>query len=78
MAARNTTILLVSCPKRRDLAPAIVDFVYSHGGDILHADQHHLHDQNLFLMRVEWAPETFDLTPDQFRGPIDRWRRGSK
>ena len=66
MAARNTAILLVSCPKRKELVPAIVEFVYSHGGDILHADQHHVHDQNLFLMRVEWALETFDLTPDQF------------
>src|SRR5271155_4018934 len=66
MAARNTAILLLSCPKRKEVLPSIVEFVYSHGGDILHADQHHVPDQNLFLMRVEWALETFNLTPDQF------------
>jgi formyltetrahydrofolate deformylase len=66
MAVRNTAILLLSCPKRREIVPSVVEFVYSHGGDILHADQHHVPDQDLFLMRVEWALETFDLTPDQF------------
>lgn len=66
MSERNTAILLVTCPERKGLVPAIAEFVHSHGGDIVHADQHQAKDQNLFLMRVEWALAGFDLTPDQF------------
>jgi formyltetrahydrofolate deformylase len=66
LATRNTAILLISCPERKGLLPAVADFLYSHGGDILHADQHQDREQDLFLMRVEWALEDFDLTPDLF------------
>jgi formyltetrahydrofolate deformylase len=63
---RNTAILLITCPERKGLVPAVSDFICAHGGDILHADQHQAKDQGLFLMRVEGALEEFDLTPDQF------------
>jgi formyltetrahydrofolate deformylase len=64
--ARNTGVLLISCPERRGLVPAIADFLHAHGGDILQADQHQDHDQGQFLMRVEWDLKDFDLTPDLF------------
>ena len=66
MGARNTAIVLLSCPERKGLVPAISEFLFSHGGDILNADQHQDKDQGMFLMRVEWALQDFDLTPDQF------------
>jgi formyltetrahydrofolate deformylase len=63
---QNTAILLLSCPERKGLVPAISDFLFKHGGDIAHADQHQDQDHGMFLMRVEWALKDFDLTPDQF------------
>ena len=46
--------------------PAVAEFLHSHGGDILHADQHQDVSQGVCLMRVEWTLEGFDLTPDLF------------
>ncbi len=66
MAARNTATLLVSCPERKGLVPAVAEFLFSHGGDILQTGQHQDKDQGQFLMRVQWALDDFDLTPDQF------------
>jgi len=63
---QNTAILLLSCLERKGLVPAISDFLFKHGGDIAHADQHQDRDHGMFLMRVEWALRDFDLTPDQF------------
>lgn len=41
----------------------IADFLYRHGANILHADQHQDQELGLFFMRVEWALEDFDLDP---------------
>ncbi len=36
----STATLLVSCPDRKGLVARISDFIFRHGGNILHADQH--------------------------------------
>jgi formyltetrahydrofolate deformylase len=59
--APNTAILLVSCPDRRGLVAAIANFLYTHGANILHADQHQDAGAGLFFMRVEWDLDGFDL-----------------
>ncbi len=41
----------------------IAEFLYQHGANILHADQHQDQEAGLFFMRVEWAMEEFDLAP---------------
>jgi formyltetrahydrofolate deformylase len=56
-----SAILLVSCPDARGEVAAISDFVYRHGGNILHADEHADADSGLFLMRVEFDPKDFDI-----------------
>ncbi|MEI6428514.1 MAG: formyltetrahydrofolate deformylase [Pseudanabaena sp. ELA607] len=61
----NTATLLVSAPDQRGLVAKISDWVFSHGGNILHADQHADSDAELFLMRVEWDLGDFDLPRDQ-------------
>jgi formyltetrahydrofolate deformylase len=79
---KNTAILLIDCPDRKGLVAAIANFLYAHGANILHADQHQDRDLGLFFMRVEWALEEFDLTPEALRAefaPIAerlqmRWR----
>jgi formyltetrahydrofolate deformylase len=57
----TTATLLVSCPDQKGLVAKISDWVFSHGGNILHADQHVDSTAALFLMRVEWDLEGFDL-----------------
>jgi formyltetrahydrofolate deformylase len=79
---KNTAILLIDCPDRKGLVAAIANFLYAHGANILHADQHQDNEQGLFFMRVEWALEDFDLDEAAFRHAFDpvarecdmRWR----
>jgi len=58
---KPSAILLLSCPDRKGLVAAISDFVFRHDGNILHADEHADEGSNLFLMRVEFDPATFDI-----------------
>ncbi len=65
-APRNTAVLLVACPDRKGLVAAIANFLLRHNANILHADQHQDGDAGLFLMRVEWDLEGFDLGLHKF------------
>jgi formyltetrahydrofolate deformylase len=56
-----SAILLVSCPDAKGEVASIADFVYRHGGNILHADEHADEESGLFLMRVEFDPKDFDI-----------------
>ncbi len=63
----RSAILLIDCPDRKGIVAAISTFLYQHGANILHADQHQDNEQGLFFMRVEWALEDFDLDEAAFR-----------
>lgn len=75
-------ILLIDCPDCKGIVAAVADFLYTHGANILHADQHRDHELGLFFMRVEWALADFDLPADRFAGEFQhiagrfqmRWR----
>jgi formyltetrahydrofolate deformylase len=58
---KSSAILLVSCPDAKGEVATIADFVYRHGGNILHADEHADEESGLFLMRVEFDPRDFDI-----------------
>ena len=58
---KNSAILLISCPDRKGEVATIADFIYRHGGNILHADEHGDQESGLFLMRVEFDPKEFDI-----------------
>src|ERR1700756_1876145 len=62
---KNSAILLISCPDRKGEVAAIADFVFRHGGNILHADEHGDEESGLFLMRVEFDPKEFDIDLSQ-------------
>jgi formyltetrahydrofolate deformylase len=64
---KNTAILLINCPDRKGIVLAIADFLYEHGANIIHADQHRDNAVGLFFMRVEWALDDFDLDEPSFR-----------
>ncbi|MBE9118995.1 formyltetrahydrofolate deformylase [Lusitaniella coriacea LEGE 07157] len=59
-----TAILLISCPDQQGLVAKIASFIYSNGGNIIHADQHTDFTNGLFLMRIEWQLEGFNLPRD--------------
>lgn len=59
-----TATLLVSCPDQRGLVAKIASFIYSNGGNIIHADQHTDFEAGLFLTRIEWQLEGFNLPRD--------------
>jgi len=63
---KTSAILLISCPDRKGEVATIADFVYKHGGNILHADEHADEESGLFLMRVEFDPKDFDIDLSQF------------
>jgi formyltetrahydrofolate deformylase len=63
---KNSAILLISCPDRKGEVATIADFVYRHGGNILHADEHGDEESGLFLMRVEFDPQEFDIPLAEF------------
>jgi formyltetrahydrofolate deformylase len=59
--ASPTATLLVSCPDQKGLVAKIANFIYSNGGNIIHADQHTDDSASLFLLRIEWQLEGFNL-----------------
>ncbi|MEH1968687.1 formyltetrahydrofolate deformylase [Nostoc sp.] len=63
-----TVTLLISCPDQRGLVAKFANFIYSNGGNIIHADQHTDFAAGLFLTRIEWQLEGFNL-PREFIAP---------
>jgi formyltetrahydrofolate deformylase len=63
---KPSAILLIACPDRKGEVATIADFVYRHGGNILHADEHADEESGLFLMRVEFDPKDFDIDLSKF------------
>jgi formyltetrahydrofolate deformylase len=59
-----TATLLISCPDQRGLVAKIANFIYSNGGNIIHADQHTDFAVGLFLTRIEWQLDGFNLPRD--------------
>jgi formyltetrahydrofolate deformylase len=62
---------LIDCPDRKGLVAAIAEFLYSHGANILHADQHQDNELALFFMRVEWEMADFDLPQGRFEAEFE-------
>jgi formyltetrahydrofolate deformylase len=58
---RSTAVLLISCPDQKGLVATVSDFIFRHGGNILHTDEHTDAESAWFLMRVEFDPKGFDL-----------------
>jgi len=58
---RTSAVLLISCPDQKGLVATVSDFIYRHGGNILHTDEHTDADSAWFLMRVEFDPAGLDL-----------------
>ena len=64
---RTSAVLLISCPDQKGLVATVSDFIFRHGGNILHTDEHTDADSAWFLMRVEFDPVGFDLALGDFK-----------
>jgi formyltetrahydrofolate deformylase len=81
----ESAVLLITCPDQKGLVSAIAHFLFEHGGNILHADQHQDAELGLFLMRVEWDLEGFALDFSEIAARFDpiarrlgmKWRLAS-
>ncbi|MEO1520761.1 MAG: formyltetrahydrofolate deformylase [Cyanobacteria bacterium J06633_2] len=60
----TTATLLFSCPDQKGLVAKLANFIYSNGGNIIHADQHRDEAADLFLARIEWQLDGFNLRRD--------------
>jgi formyltetrahydrofolate deformylase len=69
------SVLLLDCPDRPGIVAAIADFLYAHGANILHADQHQDNEVGMFFMRVEWSLAGFDMNEEAFREQFDPMAR---
>jgi formyltetrahydrofolate deformylase len=75
MSMKTSAVLLISCPDRKGLVATVSDFIYKHGGNILHTDEHTDAESAWFLMRVEFDPTDLDIPLSQIAqqfGPIAR------
>lgn len=61
-------ILLISCPDQKGITAGVTHFVYEHGGNIVHADQHIDDQSDTFFMRMEWDMEGFHLSRADIAG----------
>jgi formyltetrahydrofolate deformylase len=60
-ATNPTATLLVSCHQEREVMAKIANVIYSNGGNIMHAAQHTDFKDKLFITRIEWQLEGFNL-----------------
>ena len=61
-----TAILLLICADQKGLVAAVSDFIFRHGGNVIHADQHTDREEGVFLQRVEFELDGFALDRDRF------------
>ena len=56
-----TGVLLLSCPDQRGVVASVADFIASHNGNIVHAEQHTDDVEKVFFQRVEFEIDGFDI-----------------
>ncbi|MDR3746571.1 MAG: formyltetrahydrofolate deformylase [Acidobacteriota bacterium] len=66
---KHTAVLLLSTPMRlarKGAVTAIAQFLTAHNGSLLHSDDHLDSDRDLFLSRLEWDLDEFDIPISEF------------
>ncbi|MCB9666689.1 MAG: formyltetrahydrofolate deformylase [Myxococcales bacterium] len=68
----RTATLLIYGRDRPGLVAEISKLIFRHGGNILHADQHIVQEQGLFLQRIEWDLTGFVPNGDEVTDVIKK------
>jgi formyltetrahydrofolate deformylase len=71
MNASPKAILLISCPDQPGIIARVSNFIYKNKGNIVDVDQHTVHAEGLFLMRVEWQLEGFAINRRDLKKHIE-------
>jgi len=50
-----SVVAMLFGPDRRGLVARVAGWIYDHGGNVLHADQHRDAEENVFFQRIEWT-----------------------
>jgi len=70
---RHTGVLTIACPDRTGIVAAVSQFLFVHGANILHSDQHSTDPSGgTFFMRMEFHLGGLDLAPDPFERAFAR------
>lgn len=62
----SSAVLLISCPDKPGIMAETFTFLARHNGNVLQADSFGDPDQNVFLMRVEWDLQRFEIDMRDF------------
>ncbi len=67
----TTVVLQLICPDRPGLVSELSGWVANHGGNICHADHHTDAGAGLFLSRIEWGLQGFNLSRQSIISEIE-------
>lgn len=67
-----TATLMISCPDQPGLVAKFSNFIYSHNGNIIHADHHTDFEAKLFLTRLEWQLDSFDIPKAELKTALSQ------
>jgi formyltetrahydrofolate deformylase len=63
--------LLISCPDRPGIVAAVSEFLFEHGANIIHSDQHSTEQgQGTFFMRIEFSLPGLSAALEQAFAPV--------
>ncbi len=63
---KKSAILIVQCPDGQGIDAALADFIFRGGGNILHFEQHQAAELDLYLARIEWDLNGFQIPLNEF------------
>ncbi len=66
----KTVILQFICPDKPGLVSDLASWIASKNGNIRHADHHTDEDANLFLSRIEWDLDGFQLDKNEIKAEV--------
>lgn len=64
MSQTSTYVALLHGPDQPGLVAKVAGWIFEHGGNILHADQHRDMESGVFFQRVEWSRSTESSSAD--------------
>jgi formyltetrahydrofolate deformylase len=68
---KDSIVLLIRCKDRKGIVARVSGFIHDFGGNILDSDHHTDEDTNVFLMRMEFATDGFQMPPSDIPAAFD-------